>query len=155
MCAMTVMTRRSELALAAILMRAMKSRGQCRNSRPTGAPASGNGDEEGRKAGRGRSGEIKSENKGGRGKEGGAAMEEAEEVRGSRQRERTIRTEGAHNISVAISHVTAAPRRAPLALSLGLGRFQFNQFANNKQGDTVSFPLRCVLSPFTDSSVYI
>ena len=91
----------------------------------------------------------------GGGKECGAAMEEAEEVRGSRQRERTIRTEeGAHNISVAISHVTAAlRRRAPLPL--GLGRFQFNRFANNKQGDIVSFPLRCVLSPFPDSSVYI
>ena len=77
----------------------------------------------------------------GGGKEGGAAMEEAQEVRGSRQRERTIRTEeeGAHNISVAISHVTAAlRRRAPLPL--GLGRFEFNRFAINKQGDTA--PMR-------------
>ena len=96
----------------------------------------------------------------GGGKEGGAAMEEAQEVRGSRQRERTIRTEeGAHNISVAISHVTAALRRARARarapLPFGLGRYQFNRFANNKQGDIVSFPLRCVLSPFPDSSVYI
>ena len=83
-------------------------------------------------------------------------MEEAEEeVRGSRrQRERTIRTEeGARNISVAISHVTAALRQAPLPL--GLAWFEFNRFAINKQGDIVSFPLRCVLSPFPDSSVYI
>ena len=87
----------------------------------------------------------------GGGKECGAAMEEAQEVRGSRQRERTIRTEeGAHNISVAISHVTAAlRRRAPLPL--GLGRFEFNRFAINKQGDTA--PMRP--SPFPDSSVYI
>ena len=70
-------------------------------------------------------------------------MEEAEEeVRGSRrQRERTIRTEeGARNISVAISHVTAAlRRRAPLPL--GLGRFEFNRFAINKQGDTAPMHL--------------
>ena len=85
----------------------------------------------------------------GGGKECGAAMEEAQEVRGTRQR--TIRTEeGAHNISVAISHVTAAlRRRAPLPL--GLGRFEFNRFAINKQGDTA--PMRP--SPFPDSSVYI
>ena len=73
-CAMTVMTRRSELASAAILMRAMKSRGQCRNSRPTGAPRQARERPPGmemEKEGRGRSGEIKLENKGGGGREGG------------------------------------------------------------------------------------
>ena len=165
---MTVMTW-SALALAAILMRAMKSPGQSRNSPPIRlrrCAGRGRGLRELRRGrGRGGSDEIKSENKASRGGDGGVGGG------GGRGTARQS-TAGAHdlrrevlvsrNISVAISHVTYFFGAAGTTRALRVG---FQCFHSTALRITNAIPFQCLLaplrsdpilpSPFPNSSVYI